>query len=100
MILSSYNNHLLYLPHEGFLVFDALAAYQKKIDYSAKLISADFNNDLIVCLDEKGIIDLISVKTGQVQKLISPQQEIKRVILHNRSLYLWKERFLYQYSLE
>ena len=100
MILSSYNRHLLYLPQEGFLIFDALAAYQKKINYSAKLITADFNNDLIVCLNDKGIIDLISVKTGQVQKLISPQQEIKRVILHNRSLYLWKEHLLYQYSLE
>jgi hypothetical protein len=100
MMLSSYNNHLLYLPQEGFLIFDALAAYQKKINYQEKLVSADFNNELIACLNENGIIDIISIKTGQVQKLISPEQGIKRIILHNRSLYLWKDHFLYQYTLE
>lgn len=100
LLLSSYNYNLLHLPQEGFLLFDALAAYQKKIPYRDSLADADFNNDLLVCLNEKGILSFISVKTGQRQELICPQAEVKRIILHNRSLYLWTSEMLYLYKVE
>jgi hypothetical protein len=100
LLLSSYNYHLLYLPHEGFLIFDALAAYKKKIPYRDSLADADFNSDLLVCLSQRGVLSLISVKTGQRQELICPQTDVKRVILHNRSLYLWTSEMLHQYKVE
>tara|TARA_R110002050_G_scaffold170431_1_gene302286 strand:- start:4420 stop:5223 length:804 start_codon:yes stop_codon:yes gene_type:complete len=100
LLLSSYNHQILHLPQSGFLLFDALAAFQKNIPYTEPLVDADFNNELLICLSESGILSLISVKTGQRQNLICPQTEIKRIILHNRSLYLWKAGMLYLYKLE
>ncbi len=100
VLLSSFNYHLLFLPAEGFLVFDALAAFQKKIPYRDSLRTADFNNELLVCLNENNIISLISVQTGQRQEIISPQSAVKRIILHNRSLYLWTDRMLYLYKVD
>lgn len=100
LLLTSYNQHLLYLADEGFLVFDALAAYQKKVVYTEKLISADFQNDLLICLSESGLLSLISVKTGQRQELICPQKDIEKIILQNRELYLWQKGSLYHYRLE
>jgi len=100
LLLTSYNHNLLYLPQEGFLLFDALAAFQKKIPYPENLVDADFNNDLLICLSDKGILKLISVKTGQSQNLMCPQNGVERIILHNRSLHLWKAGTLYLYKLE
>jgi len=100
LLLSSYNYHLLYLPQEGFLLFDALAAFKKKIPYPDSLAEADFNSELLVCLSESGILSLISVKTGQRHEIICPQTDVKRVILQNRSLYLWTAEMLYLYKVE
>lgn len=100
LLLSSFNHQILHLPQSGFLLFDALAAFQKKIPFTETLIDADFNNDLLICLSESGILSLISVNTGQRQNLICPQADIKRIILHSRSLYLWKAGMLYLYKLE